>query len=154
MVLNSRRDPVPGATVMLHGGSNYIVTSAIESEEDGTFSFHRLGATGDLNLQAKNDRGLISPYLFFSLPEEGLRNVELIIESASVVMGAVLDGEGAPVPNIRVAAVPNGNKRVYGAHATSDDSGHYSLKGLAAGTYELNLPAWPGHKIAGAAIHA
>ncbi|HOD49528.1 MAG TPA: sigma-70 family RNA polymerase sigma factor [Candidatus Hydrogenedentes bacterium] len=143
IVLDSQRNAVPMATVMLHGGTNRPVAASVESGRDGTFCFHNLGPTEGLSLQAKTESGLVSPHKLFSLPEDGLRNVELIVDAASVVSGAVFDSKGAPVPNIEIIASPNGNKRVYGIHRTSNELGTYSLDGLAAGVYVLNLPEWP-----------
>lgn len=142
IVVDSEGSAVSRATVMLHGGSSFRVATAIESRDDGRFSFHHLGATDNLNLQARNDSGLVSRYKFFSLPEQGLTNIELIIEAASVAMGDVLDSGGSPVPDVKVVASPNGSERIVSDWTVTDKQGHYILDGLAAGTYFLNLPEW------------
>ncbi len=142
IVVDSGGNPVPLAKVLLNGGSDYMVSASETTNENGRFSFHQLGATDRLNLQAETDDGKISPLVTFALPEAGLTDLRLKLEAASRISGMVLDANGTPLPEVEVIAQPSQNDRANINQVVSDRSGRYAFDGLAAGSYVLNLPEW------------
>jgi hypothetical protein len=64
----------------------------------------------------------------------------LLSASAAQVDGTVNDASDQPAAGVTVVAVPNGKRRDYPFFykvATTDDTGHFALTGLAPGEYKL-----------------
>lgn len=106
--------------------------AAAVSKEDGSFiiSPHR---PGPWHLKAIHEDHLPAG-LAVSAPQQGIR---LVLAAGAVVSGAVVDAQGAPVPQASVFLVPE-DKGADGWHQKrmeADAQGRFTLRGVAEGTY-------------------
>jgi protocatechuate 3,4-dioxygenase beta subunit len=119
---------------------------------DGTFELKNVPG-GDYQLivgsQSKDFRGYFTKSINlggrdvadsgFPVSPEPYLDVLISAKGASIA-GTVLDGNGQPMANATVVGVPSGEHRtrpdLY-QQETSDESGHFSLRGLNPGTYTV-----------------
>ncbi len=148
IVVNTDNRPVADALVKLGGGADIDVQENVTSDRDGNFAFHNLPATSSLHIIATKGEDLVSQPYLFQLQEEGISDLVVVLETACTISGIVVDHEGHALPNFRVLTERRPHSRVKpGANNITDSAGHFEVRGLAPGPYEL--AAWnPDSKIA------
>lgn len=137
-VVDSRDRPVDGASVTLAGGIDLYVAETTETDGSGRFSFHRLPPTGDLSIAARRGEAQASGPQTFTLPDEGITDLKLVLAETCAVSGVVVDSsgtalEGYTVHCLRVPQVRTGDPE----SGPSDRRGQFEVTGIAPGDYEL-----------------
>ena len=107
------------------------------SDANGAFEVAGLVATNELFLQARR-RGLAclqaGPY---TITDQGLQDVVLMMEPEASMSGVIVDGTGAPLPHIRILAQPTSEYRFGIPEARADRLGRFSVDGLSSGSYSV-----------------
>ena len=135
-------NPMPKEGVQLTG---YEYRYA-QSRADGTFTLSGL-AEGPYHVQAnanyggKNFRPAQSDNVAV-----GTKDLRFTMEMGLSITGVINDPDGRPVSQLQIQAMPvdSQNGQVQGTGAMTDQDGRFTLAGLAAGDYRLEVPQWGG----------
>jgi RNA polymerase sigma factor (sigma-70 family) len=107
------------------------------TKEDGTFTIHGLAAGDDCRLFARTDEEaseLIGP---LTLPESGLKDVQVQLHRGGVIRGRFTDEHGKPLEGSRLYAVSG--RMIDSIGATSGEDGAFQFNALAEGAAEIRL---------------
>ena len=157
VLLNAKTgQPIEGATVTLAEAHQRQLTSEMETDAEGRFSFSNL-PDGKYALRASH-RGYIAsafeqhpPGMFTAiLTGEGLNSTDLkfMLQPQCSIYGTVSEDSGDPVGQARVALfrvdAASGTGRMVRANSTiSDGAGFYQISGLAPGSYYMAVTGTP-----------
>lgn len=135
VVSGPMNSPAPDAEVTLYGTNN--ARRALVADESGLFTF-KLDEDfpWHTHIVARKD-GQVSRYLYL-YPEEDL-NGELRLGEASMLTGRVTKEDGAPVAGAKIWIEAEKGYGTNFGEAVSDDQGHYTITGLAPGSYAVRL---------------
>ncbi len=146
VVLRALDQPAPSGMLgrlMAQGGRERASTDG-----DGRFSFERLEPgrwrldVGAPSWGEQEGRYAPAEPLKLELREgERLDDLEVRLEPAIRVTGTVRDETGSPVSGASVVAVRSGLEAAAAQRAASDESGRFTLEGLAPGTWDLSASA-------------
>lgn len=134
-------------------GLNYAVTLVQQSADaDGNFRVENIPAADyrvvvtnlPVDLYAKDVRlggfDLMTQNLHVTEGSPIAGTVDVVLSTnVSQIEGSVLDDRGQPIPGIQAVLVPDRNRdhaELFKA-ATTDQTGHYSMKGIPPGDYKL-----------------
>jgi hypothetical protein len=142
VVVDGRGRPVPKAVVRGLAGKNHMASLSATAEEDGTFEITQVypGTFGLKPYPAGNNSwNWENPQVEIAVAAgETVTDVELVLdeEGGLSISGRVTNVEGEPLDQ--------GNIHVYGGSghsksAETDKEGHYEVKGLAEGNYQVNV---------------
>lgn len=109
-------------------------TSDTDSSEDGTFLFSNLAA-GEYTITAKHAEFSETQYGPFTLGETAVENITVMLHHGATLHVEVLDGEGMPIAEAKVAAVNSESQIAEGASTNAE--GIATLPPLKAGTYQV-----------------
>ncbi|MDX2153772.1 MAG: carboxypeptidase-like regulatory domain-containing protein [Bryobacteraceae bacterium] len=147
--------PVARAEVeLIAAGSEQTGTYATTSSVDGRFAFDKV-TPGVYRLRVEHSTFLAQEFgarrpfaagrtLLLTAADSLPRAFDVAILPQNVLAGRVVDGDGAPIPSVRVRAMQWGYVRgkktllsfgvpLIGAH--TDDEGRFRISGLVPGTY-------------------
>lgn len=132
--------PVPDAVVRATGMRRGGEGAEARTEADGTFVVAGL-ESGVYRLSAE----AVGFGQEDKTAEAGGDPVELVLSPAGTITGRVVDDRGQPVDTFRVSAAATDTDRrmmrMPRFEETSDESGHFSLSNVAAGTYLVTASA-------------
>ncbi len=133
-------DPAAGVTVWTRGENSEAKYWAERiSDANGHVLFIGLEPGAELYLQASND-GFASPVAGpFQVNEAREGAVVLRLDAAASIEGLVVDSTGAPAPFAKVWLRPDTAYIVHPRFLIADEAGHFDLRGLAAGDYDVLL---------------
>jgi protocatechuate 3,4-dioxygenase beta subunit len=133
--------PVEGAVVTTRHGLDALIPSGLgaaldaRSGEDGAF---RIGALGPGSYTLNADAADLAPASIGPIRLAGgevRRDVVIVMARGATIHGLVLDDERRPIDGSMVTAVRIGALKP--AMAITEESGHYEMKGLLPGTYNM-----------------
>ncbi len=137
--------PVPGATVRLRGGGRSMWMGGarqVTCDEQGAFEIRGL-ARDKHSVRAESEQAA-SKLVEVDLTERAKHEVKLVLEVAGLIAGKVIDGSGAPVPEIQVTALPEldgdnweGLMLAGMTPAMTNGAGEFTIHGLPEGGYRL-----------------
>lgn len=139
VVVDQENRPVQGANVVMGGGMDIFVSEKATTDATGNFSFATLPPTTDLSIAATKGDALASEPYEFTLPEEGITDLVLVLDAACQVSGIVVDATGKPLADHQVVSLRVPSTRV-GAAQTQGKTGadgRFELVGLPSGAYQL-----------------
>lgn len=146
-VVDADRKPVPYATVRVAGAGDQMMQIAARqatADEHGAFELRGLART-KLRARAESETAA-SKIADFDLTETAAqRDLELVLDVTGTIAGVVVDGQGAPVPEVQVNAFPDvlGGASIDGialsgmSSASTDGAGAFKITGLPDGAYRL-----------------
>ncbi len=133
------REPVANATVLANRDAPAMMLGERAVHDATTGADGRFRIAGlrpgayELRAQAPK-RASQSPTIVGIGVAEQVTDVEILVGSAPVIRGVVVDESGAAAPNVDVSAFSGPSD---GGDATSDAKGTFEIQGLTAGSYML-----------------
>jgi 5-hydroxyisourate hydrolase-like protein (transthyretin family) len=135
-------NPMPKEGVQLTGQEYRYA----QSRPDGTFTLSGL-AEGpyQVNVNAATSGRNYRPVKSDNVAV-GTKDLRFTMEMGLSITGVINDEGGRPVAQLQVQAMPVDSQggQAQGANAMTDQEGHFTLSGLAAGDYRLEVPQWGG----------
>lgn len=128
-----RGDGTPGSAEDLDDFAHNAETAYASTEEEGRFVLN-LSEPGLHRLKAQAPGFLETEWKEAQAPS---RDVRLVLRRGASVEGTVVNTSGAPLSAIQVSLWEDGQDSASSAEVTSDELGHFSLRGLAPGRYSL-----------------
>jgi RNA polymerase sigma factor (sigma-70 family) len=108
-----------------------------ETQKDGTFILRGLAAAPDCRILARTDKEASEFVGPLTLPEEGLKDIQLQLRPGGVVRGTLTDGQGMPLAKNTLNAMSGFN--VGTGCSTTDKDGAFQFDALPEGSYEVVL---------------
>lgn len=120
-VLDNANNPIAGATVW--AGQRWSMDrQQTKTGDDGRFSLHNVPG-GSLSFQASASGYAPDDESFTVAPD--MPEIVFHLGPGKSIHGVVQDGNGSPIPGVRVSLDSMGNQ-TYDFEATTDDSGHFT----------------------------
>src|SRR6185295_13977796 len=118
-----------------------MVLPLLVSDSEGRFEL-AVAAPGTMTL-AVSARGYLAKEVDFEVPEEGVENLEIVLQSApSVVVGQVTGPDGEPIAHADIGAhrkEPNGAVRSLTFQPVTDSGGRYRAEVLSEGVWSFSV---------------
>jgi hypothetical protein len=160
-VVDATGGAVPGALVTVRSVPELATLAAIFSDAGGRFSLHVPPVEVEVGAEAEAYSRAVSQV------HAPVRDVTLVIAPAAQLAGkVVVEGTGAPLPEMTVVARSVNGAAESSREARSDGDGEFRLTGLMGGSYELSasnahwatdkqsVTAGVGAESAGVVLHA
>jgi 5-hydroxyisourate hydrolase-like protein (transthyretin family) len=115
-----------------------------QTKSDGTFTLTGL-AEGPYNLQVMLMNGAGGGgYRPVNVPNVavGTKDLAVVLEPGLSISGVVNDADGRPISQMAIQATPTNGSG--GGNAYTDYDGKFTISGLAAGAYRLEVAQWGG----------
>ncbi len=136
-VVGADGEPLEDVTLMLMDPSSDETDEGndhVSSEKDGTFAIETL-KPGRYELRTFHEDFMPTTQPV-TAPTSG---VQVVLSAGAQVVGDVVDDTGAPAPEAEISLVPEQEAQAWQTkQALSDEQGHFTLKGLAAGKYVIS----------------
>ena len=129
---------VPDVRVMasVSQGGRY---ANVKADDEGYFELAGFSASSELYIKAEK-KGLSAPPLGpLTVPQEGLTGIEIVLADEAKISGTVVDKSGRPVEGARVFASSKTTRRFGYSSQTTDAQGEFTLVGLHAGAFDINV---------------
>jgi hypothetical protein len=137
-VVDAQGQPATGAEVQVGGRAPQVATTG----QGGGFSVEVEPGSHIVSARRGDEAGSLDKPVTVSVGQT-VRDVRVKLGKGSVLEGLVVaKATGAPVVGASVAVSPAGRSGDSGS-AVTDDTGHFSVGGLAPGSYDLDVSA-PG----------
>jgi protocatechuate 3,4-dioxygenase beta subunit len=141
-VIGPDGQPVAGATVLIRpSGETFPIPVARQTTgADGRYILERV-PPGRQTIRVSAKEYALTTRDYMLAKAEHVTGVDFQLSSGLSIRGVVRDTNGNPVEKVSVNAFPTSGEIGAMRHATTDESGRFVVKNLAAGTYRINCYA-------------